>query len=86
MKKIDEGEPFNLTTDKQKNAAELVIKSVKRGQTDKGKIVEKLTEEIYDRKGTSQTFLKNMIKSCNHCLQSVNRFGLVLGDRKEVKV
>lgn len=86
MQDVEHGEPFNLTTTKQKKAGELVIKSVRRGRTHKSNIVEKITEEVYDRKATSEEFLTNMVKSSNHCITSVNRFHVALGQKKEVEV
>lgn len=86
VKNFDEGEPFNLTTSKQKKAGEIVIKSLRRGHTLKSDIVDKITAGVYDRRATSQVFLKNMVKSSNHCVISANRFHLALGQKKEVSI
>jgi hypothetical protein len=86
MQTIEDGQPFNLTTSKQKQAGELVIKSLRRGQTNRSEIVNKITEDVYDRKATSKAFLKNMVKSSNHSVISANRFHLALGQKKEVSI
>lgn len=86
MKEIQEGDFFEATTHKQKQAIELVIKNLRKGQTDKGILVNKLNQEIYNQRKDCKTLIQNLAKSSNHYVNFKGKRNLVLGRENEVTV
>jgi len=85
MNKIEQGEFFELKTDKQKNAAEKVLKQTCRTKRIQKRTLCKNLKEFYDQKKDRRTFLVNLKRSSNHPVTMQGEKMVVESLKTEVK-